>query len=850
MTSSKDIKEIIAASAYPERGLEEYARFCAAFEDATGDAFVCAAVAPLLHLFGNSRVLTERLIAHPAWAMDFCDRTALARPRTADVIADELQQAIAAFDTHANAAFDATLRRFKYQALLRLLLRDRTLGAPVAETLAEWSDAAEACIDAAYARAHRLLTERHGAPRTGEGAPCSGTIIALGKLGARELNASSDVDLLVLYETDEGETAGGLSNHEFYVRLAAAMTRTLSAVTPEGFVFRVDHELRPEGPQGPLANSLPAAERYYQYFGQEWERGALVRARPVAGDRALGAAVLETLRPFVYRRALSIADLGHLREMKERIERAALAKHGAYDLKAGVGGIREAEFFVQALQLLSGGAEPELRVTNTFDAIDVLERRGRIHPHTATLLREGYGFLRRAENALQIEDDRQTHRLPEGAKERAALARRMGSAHEDAAASFERERARHTDGIRRLFHGLFAADYELLELESAMRENLARSADEEEEADSLAWFRRQEFRRIQRLDAEGALPLPRVLQKLSSVAAVVVQTAWEIAARRLVERHGRPRRADGAPAGFAVLAFGKLGSGEIDYGSDLDLCFLYEGAGESDGARPISNAEFFTKLAQRIISKLSLPTRYGKAFEIDAELRPSGHQGTLVTSSDAFERYHRSEAQIWERLALLRARPIAGDEPFREALLALLDDLLDRAPPPADAVRAEIAHLRERALAERAGEGEHIFNLKIGDGSAGDLESIIACHQLLHAHALPALRRRDAFAVLDVLACEGIIASERAAAIGEALGFFRRAIALLRAFAGRSIDRLDLRTPAAEALAERMGFATPAELRAALEERRRAVRALVSVEITAEKNPRRSAGLKRDESDC
>ncbi len=840
MTSSKDIKEIIAASARPERGREEYARFCEAFERATGDAFACAADAPLLHLFGNSRVLAERLIAHPAWASDFCDRAALAQSRPADVIADELHLALAPFEEEADAAFDATLRRFKYRALLCLLLRDRALGTPVAETLAEWSDAAEACIDAAYARAHRLLAQRHGAP-------CPGTIIALGKLGARELNASSDVDLLVLYETDEGGTEGGLTNHEFYVRLAAAMTRTLSAVTMEGFVFRVDHELRPEGPQGPLANSLPAVERYYQYFGQEWERGALVRARPVAGDRALGAAVLETLRPFVYRRAISIADLGHLREMKERIERAALARHGAFDLKAGVGGIREAEFFVQALQLLSGGAEPELRATNTFDAIDVLERRGRIHPHTATLLREGYGFLRRAENALQIEDDRQTHRLPEGAEERAALARRMGSADEDAATSFERDRTRHTDGIRRLFHGLFAADYELLELESAMRENLARSADEEEEADSLAWFRRQEFRRVQRLDAEGALPLPRILQKLSSVATVVVQASWEIAARRLVERHGTPRLVDGAPAGFAVLAFGKLGSGEIDYGSDLDLCFLYEGGGESDGARPISNAEFFTKLAQRIISKLSLPTRYGKAFEIDAELRPSGHQGTLVTSIDAFERYHRSEAQIWERLALLRARPIAGDEPFRDALLTLLDTLLDRAPPPANAVRAAIAHLRERALAERAGEGEYTWNLKIGDGSSGDLESILACHQLLHAHELPALRRCDAFTILDTLESEGILAPKRAAAIGEQLGFFRRAIAHLRAFAGRSIDRLDLRTPAAEALAERMEFAEPAALRTALEERREAVRALFAAEIASTKKPAPKRGSETPE---
>ncbi|HPM41639.1 MAG TPA: hypothetical protein PLY45_04310, partial [bacterium] len=531
-----DVNTIIEVSADPERGRADLARFEEAYREAFGRPVDWVSSPLVLRIFGNSRCLTDRLIANPNWLDEISESP---KPKDRERLTSELEEKL--LGCEGKECFDAAARKFKYREMSRLVAMDLAGEAPAREMLAEWSDAADLLIDAAYRRAHAAVASRFGAPLLPDGSPCEGSVIALGKLGGRELNLSSDVDLLFIYSSDDGgaSSASGqvITNHEWFVRLASAVTRVLTAVTSDGFLYRVDHELRPEGPQGPLANSVDAALRYYEYFGRDWERQAMIRARPCAGSLPLGGAFVEGLRPFVYRRTIGLSDLAHMREMKGRTAEEAAKSSPSFDVKHGTGGIREAEFLVQAIQVLHGGQAPSLRKTNTFEAIDALSSAHLMHPHGAAHLSRSYSFLRRLENMIQCEDDAQTHTFPADAAAVKALARRMGFPD---ASELEAETLRHTRGVARLFGAIFEADYERQELEDALEDNLSRADDEEEAADSLAWFRQSEARRLAALDLEGAIPLPRLLRRLTLIAEVVANSAWRIAMRRLVARYGNP----------------------------------------------------------------------------------------------------------------------------------------------------------------------------------------------------------------------------------------------------------------------------------------------------------------------
>jgi [glutamine synthetase] adenylyltransferase / [glutamine synthetase]-adenylyl-L-tyrosine phosphorylase len=342
-------------------------------------------------------------------------------------------------------------RRVEYEKL-RIAARElapRTLdGADVEVTAAEIADLADAAIEVGLAEAIRYATERFGAPVTRAGAPSSFVVLGMGKLGGRELNAGSDIDLIYLYDTDEGETvtasgAEPITLHEYWSRVARRLTATLEISTPEGVVWRVDLRLRPEGTRGPIANSLPAAERYYETFGRLWERSALLRARPCAGDRELGREALEELRPFVY---VSRVDPGLAGEMIKLVERARaeLSADPARDLKLGPGGIRELEFFVQALQLVWGGREPRVQAPGTLDALRRLRGRGLVTDREARELLDAYVLLRRTEHRIQWATGLQTHLVPADAEEKRRLSRSLGYAGED---DFDRDLAAARDAV-------------------------------------------------------------------------------------------------------------------------------------------------------------------------------------------------------------------------------------------------------------------------------------------------------------------------------------------------------------------------------------------------------------------
>lgn len=359
------------------------------------------------------------------------------------------------------------LRNFRYREFLRITIRDLLGRAELSETTMEISNVADAALEAALVVARHELDSRFGMPRyeTPDGGVerCPFTVIAMGKHGGRELNFSSDIDIMFLYLTDQGETAGPkvVTNHQYFVKLGELITKIIGEITPDGFVFRVDLRLRPEGERGDLAQNLQGYEIYYESWGQPWERSALIKARPCAGDRDLGKGFIEMVRPFVFRKYLDYSSIGDIREMKQRIEMAAQARAAKHakeiNLKLGVGGIREIEFFISALQLIYGGREPALRERNSLKALHRLTLKDLVSFDEQRDLARAYEFLRTAEHRIQLLDERQTQTFTDEPGEVRSLAMRMGyrdAPGVQAGHAFRAELDRHMSRVREIYDGL------------------------------------------------------------------------------------------------------------------------------------------------------------------------------------------------------------------------------------------------------------------------------------------------------------------------------------------------------------------------------------------------------------
>ncbi|MBC3269766.1 bifunctional [glutamate--ammonia ligase]-adenylyl-L-tyrosine phosphorylase/[glutamate--ammonia-ligase] adenylyltransferase [Pseudomonas sp. SWRI81] len=323
------------------------------------------------------------------------------------------------------------LRRQRARHQVRIIWRDLTRQADLVQTCRDLSDMADACIDQAYQWLYSRHCEQFGTP-TGRrsGLPQPMVILGMGKLGAVELNLSSDIDLIFAYP-EGGETVGvkrSLDNQEFFIRLGQRLIKALDPMTVDGFVFRVDMRLRPYGSSGALVLSFNALEQYYQDQGRDWERYAMIKARVVAGDQVAGAQLLEMLRPFVYRRYLDFSAIEALRTMKQLIQQEVRRKGMADNIKLGSGGIREVEFIAQAFQLIHGGRDLSLQQRPLLKVLSTLEGQGYLPPAVVSELREGYEFLRYTEHAIQAIADRQTQMLPEGAQDQARIAFMLGFA--------------------------------------------------------------------------------------------------------------------------------------------------------------------------------------------------------------------------------------------------------------------------------------------------------------------------------------------------------------------------------------------------------------------------------------
>ena len=397
----------------------------------------------LLKAMACSPAFADYCTRYPAMLIELADSGALDQPLAAGAIDGELAAASAAC---ANAdELGACLRQFRHRHWLRIVWRDINRVAPMEATVADLSALAEVCARRALDWLHEELCREWGEPQSRAGVPQRMLVIAMGKLGAGELNLSSDIDLVFSYP-EAGETVGGprtVDNQQFFIRLGQRLIKALDARTGDGFVFRVDMRLRPYGQSGPLVVSFDALEEYYEDQGRDWERYALIKARCIAGDPKVGNGLMARLRPFVYRRYLDFSAIDSLRDMKGMIQREVVRRSLQDNIKLGSGGIREIEFIAQCFQLIRGGQEPELQERALQTILTNLRDMELLPAPVVADLHAANVFLRNTEHAIQAWRDEQTQKLPAAEDAQAALAWAMGfSGWDDFAEELARLRGR------------------------------------------------------------------------------------------------------------------------------------------------------------------------------------------------------------------------------------------------------------------------------------------------------------------------------------------------------------------------------------------------------------------------
>jgi len=886
-------------------------------------------------------------------------------------------------DVANNEHVGRDLRRAVRDEKIRIALREALPlalgGADVDMTAREHACLAEAAIELAFAEARSAMAARFGAPRAAEGEAARFVVLGMGKLGGEELNAGSDIDLVYLYDTDDGAAVNAAGEEtplfDFWTRVARRLTATLDDVTEDGFVFRVDLRLRPEGRSGPIVNSLAAAERYYESFGRLWERAALLRARPVAGQRAFGEEVLAALTPFVYRRRVDPKIAVEMVALVERA-RSTLRHAPERDLKLGPGGIREAEFFVQTLMLVWGGQESRARARGTLDAVRRLRALGLVTHREARDIIDGYLLLRRAEHLVQTRTGLQTHNLPSLPEEMEILARVLGFPD---GAGLRARLAHHRSRISALFRSLLPSEapppsrwldaiaalertdlavFQEAIVRAALREaaadpaqsdarekwadtavhlfELARLPDrplgtrsreaypdladalldavlDSVDGEQAARYLRTFFARIRlpgvyvrflgddpravrrlvevlgasafigeavtqtpelgdvALFSRGAPPPEEVRRQVFAAAAeardadpvspsraadsglsepddrfvtalrrtksrVVIEIGLADLAGEISVREATSTLSDLADAcletsvrqalgtepgaevkGLAVLAMGKLGGREIGYGSDLDVIFVFDPAHAPPGVDPDAH---FSRCARSVIRFVSMSHHAGAGYELDTRLRPSGNQGLLVTSIDAFARYHharasdnpsgvvsepRVRAAAWERLALLRARLVAGAADVGERAISIAHAAAYELAADPEETRREIHRLRTRMLHELANERRGRYDPKLGRGGLIEIELTVQLLQMRHGDDR-SVRTTHTAQGIDALVRAGALAPEHADALREGYAFLRRLQERSRIVHAAASQYLEENAPGLAPLARRMGI--------------------------------------------
>ena len=419
--------------------------------------------------FGASSYLSDILVRNPEFFFDVLNPGIIGAPKTRQIMYDELAEVFAELDTLDKKLGE--LRRYKRQESFRIGLRDLLEIADLETTTLELSNLAEATLQHCYEFGRdEIMKPRFGTPMNEDAdGPCRFAIIGMGKLGGYELNFSSDIDLIFVY-SDEGKTDAGVDNHEYYSRLCEFIIKAMSEITAEGYVFRVDIRLRPESSAGVIIRSMESYESYYEGWGELWERQALIKARPVAGDRDFGEEFIRMIQPFVYQRYLDGVTLteikADIRNTKRRIEEQLVKENTNLEkhVKLGPGAIRDIEFTVQCLQMIHGGKRQSLCSQNTLETLAALEVHELLSPADADVLATAYRFLRTVEHRIQIEGDQQRYSIPEKESEELQLARRTGyrnTTETDALEAFRKDYSAHTQGVREIFEKITATSIQI-----------------------------------------------------------------------------------------------------------------------------------------------------------------------------------------------------------------------------------------------------------------------------------------------------------------------------------------------------------------------------------------------------
>ena len=752
------------------------------------------------------------------------------------------------------------LRRVQRRELLRIGATEILGTKDVAQIGRELADLADVILEIALELVTADLVKRYGRPRNERGQPANFCVVCLGKHGGQELNYSSDIDLMFVYDED-GETRPGrggekIENRDFFRRLGEELIKVLTAATHEGFLYRVDMRLRPEGSAGPLVHSLRSCWNYYEARGEIWERQMLIKGRCAAGSMRAWKRFAQMLTPFIYPAHFFDRPQDEIRRVKERIE-AHIQERPAGDnnIKLQAGGIRDIEFILQCLQLLNGRVNPRARAHNSLEAIGRL-RAGRVLSRgEAEVLRQAYLCFRRIENLLQIADGRSVYAVPEDPGEKAALGRMLNL---EKGEDLETVLAAHRSRVRQIYDELFYGEGEaaeewewLLEAEpgsdrpvegletlgfadggvahrnlqrlagmgvmmSMSREQFAGLLPEllislgaapdpdaglasftrvveaygapgmffellhthpgfrrllisicgssrflaelirrdpglleglvapsGDSSDMLAEgrkgdlallrrYRNQELLRIGTDDLLGLATDEETFLRLGELAEELLQAVYHLVRAGLIRRHGKPRDRRGRDARFVCLAAGKFGGKEMDFGSDLDLFFVCDGEGVT-GRSATDNSVFFIELAQEIARLLQEEGLY----KVDARLRPEGASAPMAIALSGYRRYLRTRAATWERLALSRARVVAGDEKLGKDVNRAIERFVFSGQVDETLV-AEMATMRKR-MEPRPERGKVLpVDIKRGPGGIVDVEFITQLLVLKHGW-----KRRD-----------------------------------------------------------------------------------------------------------
>jgi len=851
-----------------------------------------AQILPLL--LGSSQFLSDILVRNPAFLQLLSDEEWLIRRRSREEMVRLLRAAVS--PAQSSLEMMNCLRREKQSEILRIAAADLTSLLPFESIVEAITVLAEACLQVAV----EASLNEFGLPL--DRGFC---VIGLGKLGGNELNYSSDVDVLFFYHTPEQAAD---QSSLLFTRACRRIVEILGRTTEEGHVFRVDTRLRPQGETGPLIRSLDSCLAYYEAYGQPWERQALLKARPVAGDMELGNEFIERVTPFIFAKRLDDEAKSHLREIKQRYERR-LTQDGTLesDVKQGPGGIRDVEFTVQVLQLLCGAEQPSLRKQGTLPALEALRSAGYLTPDEADALRKAYIFLRTLEHRLQLMSelpltrvplrmadllkvarrtlpqydklagraafdslyDRLTNRvreihekvlevgaptapspsplgpwsLPEAREDPTLLRQRLAhygfqnpaaalrlievmsrgpgltsspaelvgpllppileacylSADPDQALE-NFERCSFLSGPKDLFYltirdnpslirtlGLLGGRSQLLsdiliehpqfldiltdrrfletpavraQLLAELSERLDQTEDFQASLNLIRRFKHRELLRIGVRDLEAIADCRLVGQEISDLAEVCLESALHLVLRHLYPGEPQPR--------LAIFALGKLGGRELHYASDLDLLFV------SEGWHDLHQQQRQERVAEEMITALSQVTQEGTAFKVDLRLRPEGKAGALLRSLDGYADYFQRRLDTWERQALIRARPVAGDAAVARLFASLVDQAVFEADFTAQ-VLEEIVGMRERIFRQkRIAVGASPFDVKNGRGGIVEVEFLVQLLQLDHGHAHPALRTPHTAAAIQALADLSILPRQAAEALLDALDFLKR----------------------------------------------------------------------------